>query len=60
VASCGLRAFRGTPATRVYVCLPRDPESKGLIERANGYLETYFLPGRAFTSPADINAQLAG
>ena len=54
------QAFRGTLATRVYVCLPRDPESKGLIERANGYLETSFLPGRAFASPADFNAQLAG
>jgi len=54
------QAFRGTLATRVYVCLPRDPESKGLIERANGYLETSFLPGRAFTCPADFNAQLAG
>jgi transposase len=54
------QAFRGTLATRVYVCLPRDPESKGLIERANGYLETSFLPGRAFTSPTDFNWQLAG
>lgn len=53
------QAFRGTLATRVYVCFPRDPESKGLIERANGYLETSFLPGRAFTCPADFNRQLA-
>lgn len=53
------QAFRGTLATRVYVCLPRDPESKGLIERANGYLETSFLPGRAFTCPADFNRQLS-
>jgi transposase len=29
------------------------------VERADGYLETSFLPGRAFTSPADFNAQLA-
>jgi transposase len=29
------------------------------VERANGYLETSFLPGRSFTSPADFNAQLA-
>jgi transposase len=48
------QAFRGTLATRVYVCLPRDPESKGLVERANGYLETSFLPGRALgCAPAD-------
>jgi len=54
------QAFRGTLATRVYVCQPGDPESKGLVERANGYLETSFLPGRAFSSPADFNRQLAG
>jgi len=54
------QAFRGTLATRVYVCKPADPEAKGLIERANGYLETSFLPGRLFASPADFNAQLAG
>lgn len=28
------------------------------MERANGYLETSFLRGRAFTSPADFNTQL--
>ena len=29
------------------------------MERANRYLETSFLPGRSFTSPADFNTQLA-
>ena len=38
---------------------PRDPEAKGLAGRANQYLETSFLPGRGFASPADFNAQLA-
>ena len=52
------QAFRGTLATKVYVCKPRDPEAKGLIERAHDYLETSFLPGRDFTSPADFNSQL--
>ena len=33
--------------------------SKGLVERANGFLETSFLPGRTFGSPADFNTQLA-
>ena len=28
------------------------------MERANGYLETSFLPGRSFASPADFKAQL--
>ena len=52
------QAFRGTLGTKVIVCRPADPEAKGLVERANGYLETSFLPGRSFTCPADFNAQL--
>jgi transposase len=52
------QAFRGTLGTKVIVCKPADPEAKGLVERANGYLETSFLPGRTFTSPGDFNAQL--
>ncbi len=51
-------AFRGLLGIRVIQCRPRDPEAKGLVERANGYLETSFLPGRSFTSPADFNTQL--
>jgi transposase len=51
-------AFRGMLGIRVIQCKPRDPESKGLVERANGYLETSFLPGRVFVSPADFNTQL--
>jgi transposase len=54
------QAFRGVLGARVLICRPADPEAKGLVERANGYLETSFLPGRSFTSPADFNAQLAG
>ena len=53
------QAFRGTLATKIVICDPGDPEAKGLVERANGFLETSFLPGRTFTSPADFNAQLA-
>lgn len=52
--------FRGTLGIRVIQCRPRDPEAKGLVERANGYLETSFLPGRTFTGPADFNTQLEG
>lgn len=54
------QGFRGTLGTKVYVCKPMDPEAKGLVERANGYLETSFLPGRTFTGPGDFNAQLQG
>lgn len=52
-------AFAGTLATRVELAPPRDPEFKGMVERANGYLETSFLPGRVFVSPEDFNQQLA-
>jgi transposase len=55
-----MNAFRGSLGIRVLQCRPRDPEAKGLVERANGYLETSFLPGRSFSSPADFNRQLAG
>ncbi|HET8591663.1 MAG TPA: IS21 family transposase [Nakamurella sp.] len=54
------QAFRGTLAAGVYVCQPRDPEAKGLVERFHDYLERSWLPGREFASPADFNAQLAG
>lgn len=53
-----MNAFRGTLGIKVIQCRPRDPEAKGLVERANGYLETSFLPGRSFVSPADFTAQL--
>ncbi|EWS99552.1 transposase, partial [Intrasporangium oryzae NRRL B-24470] len=36
---------------------PYDPESKGVVERRNGFFETSFMPGRVFTSPADFDAQ---
>jgi transposase len=52
-------AFRGVLGAKILICDPADPEAKGLVERANGYLETSFLPGRVFASPADFNAQLA-
>lgn len=51
-------AFAGSLATRVVLAPPRDPEFKGMTERNNGFLETSFLPGRRFVSPADFNAQL--
>ena len=29
-----------------------------MVERANGFLETSFMPGRSFTGPGDYNTQL--
>ena len=53
----GVSAFAGTLATRVVLLPARDPESKGIVERRNGWFETSFMPGRDFTSPADFNTQ---
>ena len=52
-------AFAGTLATKILLAPPRDPEFKGMVERNNLFLETSFLPGRRFTSPADFNSQLS-
>ena len=49
--------FRGLLGCEVVVLPPREPEHKGIAERNNDYLETSFLPGREFASPADFNAQ---
>jgi hypothetical protein len=52
------RSFAGTLGTRIYQTAARDPEANGVIERANGFLATSFMPGRSFTSPADYNTEL--
>ena len=56
----GVTEFCGTLATRVHQLKPHDPESKGVVERRNGFFETSFMPGRSFDSPADFNGQFAG
>ncbi len=53
----GVGAFTGTLATTLQRLKPNDPESKGLVERRNGFFETSFMPGRDFTSPADFDDQ---
>jgi transposase len=55
----GVASFMGTLATKLVLLPPNDPESKGLVERRNGWFETSFMPGRSFTSPADFNDQFA-
>lgn len=57
--AAGVDAFMGTLATKLVLLPPRDPESKGIVERRNGWFETSFMPGRSFTSPADFNTQFA-
>lgn len=56
--AAGVTEFVGALATRIVQLKPFDPESKGIVERANQYFETSFMPGRSFTSPADFNDQL--
>lgn len=51
-------ALMGTLGSRLVQLKPYDPESKGIVERANRYLETSFLPGRTFSAPGDFNDQL--
>jgi hypothetical protein len=55
----GVAAFTGTLATQIVQLRPRDPESKGIVERRNGFSGTSFMPGRSFASPGDFNAQFA-
>lgn len=55
----GVGAFTGTLATTLQRLKPYDPESKGVVERCNGFFETSFMPGRDFSSPADFNTQFA-
>lgn len=59
VLTAAMQGFRGALGIAVIQCRRRDPEAKGLVERANGYLETSFLPGRTFSSAEDFNTQLA-
>lgn len=54
----GVSGFCGILATKLVQLKPFDPESKGIVERANGFLETSFLPGRSFSSANDFNRQL--
>jgi hypothetical protein len=55
--AAGVEEFMGTLAARLVLLKPNDPESKGLVERRNGWFETSFMPGRTFASPTDFNTQ---
>ncbi len=51
-------AFKGALGMGAVILEKGHPERKGVVERAIGYLETSFLPGRSFASPEDFNSQL--
>lgn len=50
-------AFFGAMGIRVVVLQPGRPESKGQVERTNGYLDTSFLPLRTFNDVEDLQDQ---
>jgi len=52
-------AFKGALGMGAIVLERGHPERKGVVERTIGYLETSFLPGRAFEHPDDFNGQLS-
>ncbi|MCB0323673.1 IS21 family transposase [Corynebacterium vitaeruminis] len=52
--------FSGTLGVRIKQAPPRDPETKGIVERHNEYLKTSFFPGRHFADHQDAQAQLDG
>lgn len=58
--AAGVGEFCGALATRIHQLKAHDPESKGGVERMNGYFETSFLPGRNFAGPVDFNTQMGG
>lgn len=58
VLTSEFQSFRGVLGMGAVLVGPADPEAKGLVERANGYLETSFLPGRTFEDVDDFNRQL--
>jgi hypothetical protein len=49
-------AFAGSLGLEIKLLPPRDPESKGMVERRS--FRQRFVPGRDFRAPADFNGQL--
>ena len=58
----GVAAFMGTLATKLVLLPPRDPESKGVVERRNGWFETSFMPavGRSPHRPTSTSSSPTG
>jgi transposase len=51
-------AFCGELRVGWRILEPADPESKGIVERLQGFMETTFEPGRCFAGSADFQLQL--
>jgi transposase len=59
VFTCEFLAFKGALGMGAVILEKGHPERKGVVERAIGYLETSFLPGRTFESLEDFNTQFS-
>src|SRR5436190_3664367 len=53
-----LAAFCGELGVGWRFLEPRDPQSKGVVERLQGYAETSFEPGRSFANELDFQERL--
>lgn len=51
-------AFCGQLRVDWFFCEPADPQTKGVVERLQDYLETNFEPGRSFANELDFQLQL--
>ena len=51
-------AFCGQLGVGWRILEPRDPQSKGVVERLQGYAETSFEPGRSFANELDFQVEL--
>jgi transposase len=51
-------AFCGALRVGWYFCEPRDPQSKGCVERLQDFMEKSFEPGRQFANELDFQLQL--
>jgi hypothetical protein len=56
--SAPFAAFLGELGLGWRFLAPRDPQSKGVVERLQGYLESSFEPGRTFASELAFQQQL--
>jgi len=50
--------WAGGMGAAIKLAKPRDPETKGRVERANGYLDGSFEPARTFETIDDFNEQM--
>ena len=56
--AAGVGEFCGALATRIHQLKAYDPESKGGVERINGYFETSFLPWPRLHRPGRLQHQM--